>query len=94
MAVIGSISDSAESMPKELLKIIADTGRLVSQGRNPSALRGTSAKLPTSLDGLRIDLKVYKRYTRGARMGGARLLLWGDWACAAAEGGQGGECQK
>jgi hypothetical protein len=45
-------------MPKQLLKIIADTGRLVSPVRRADALRGTSAKLGTSLDGLRINLKV------------------------------------
>jgi len=58
IVVIGSIAHATESMPKELLKLVANTGRVVSSGRSPSALSGSSAKLPTSLDGLRIDLKV------------------------------------
>ncbi|EOD34408.1 hypothetical protein EMIHUDRAFT_252925 [Emiliania huxleyi CCMP1516] len=47
-------------MAGELLKLLAGTGRLALayRGSSPSALTGATAQLPTSLDGLAIDLKV------------------------------------
>lgn len=58
IVVLGSLAEAGESMAGELLKLLAGTGRLAYRGSSPSALTGATAQLPTSLDGLAIDLKV------------------------------------